>query len=90
MPTNGNACPRKCGIEPGDRVHPRGMQHPFREREPILGDWLLTSGLAMIHSWRRRQDTHGLGGRIRGGKRWNLSPVDGAQTSTGVLSTARC
>lgn len=34
------------------------LQHPFPEREPILGDWLLTSGLAMIHSWRGTGKTH--------------------------------
>src|SRR6478752_1273542 len=34
------------------------LEHPFREREPILGDWLLTSGLAMIHSWRGVGKTH--------------------------------
>ena len=34
------------------------LEHPFREREPILGDWLLTSGLATIHSWRGVGKTH--------------------------------
>ena len=34
------------------------LEHPFREREPILGDWLLTSGLAMVHSWRGVGKTH--------------------------------
>ena len=28
------------------------LSHPFPVREPILGDWLLTSGLAMLQSWR--------------------------------------
>ena len=34
------------------------LEHPFPEREPILGDWLPTSGLAMIHSWRGVGKTH--------------------------------
>lgn len=34
------------------------LEHPFPEREPILGDWMLTSGLAMVHSWRGTGKTH--------------------------------
>jgi len=34
------------------------LSHPFPVREPILGDWLLTSGLAMLHSWRGVGKTH--------------------------------
>ena len=34
------------------------LRHPFPKREPLLGDWLLTSGLAMVHSWRGTGKTH--------------------------------